>query len=70
MGENTGLCPKLLQGSLVLVGHVRPALWVQVGHQGFHGAREGVQRMLDAVTLATNCGLPSIEVIGVHGGKP
>jgi len=51
MGENRGLCPKLLQGSLVLVGHVCHALWVQVLDQGFYGATERVLSMLDAVTL-------------------
>ena len=28
---------------------MRQALWVQFGHQEFHSATEGVQRMLDAV---------------------
>jgi len=33
----------------VLLGHVRHALWVQVGHQGFHGVTERVLSMLEAV---------------------
>src|SRR5713101_7054960 len=34
---------------LVLVGHVRHALWVQVSPQGFQGVTEGVVWLLAAV---------------------
>ena len=39
----------MLRRLLVLLGHVRYALWIQVSHQGFHGVTEGVLSMLDAV---------------------
>src|SRR5262245_42381094 len=35
--------------SLVLWDQLRPALWVQVSHQGFHGATEGMLLILYAV---------------------
>jgi hypothetical protein len=37
--------------SLVLVGHVCPALGVQVSPQGFHGVTEGMLRILYAVVF-------------------
>src|SRR5438105_5338701 len=46
------------------LGHVRPALGIQVGHQGFHSSTKGVQQILDAVVFkgpqhAINSGCPS-----------
>jgi len=35
----------------VLVGHVHPALWIQVSHQEFYGSTERVIPMLDAIVF-------------------
>jgi len=45
-----GIAPRIEQ-LLVLVGHVRHALWVQVLDKGFYGATERVLSMLDAVVF-------------------
>ena len=37
--------------SLMLLGHVRQALRIQVSHQGFHGSTKGVTPMLNAVVF-------------------
>jgi hypothetical protein len=64
--------------SLWCVWHVRQALWVQVGHQGFHGSTKGVERMLDAVlfkhpqhTIRTGGASHIDSVVGqfIHSGE-
>jgi len=62
----------------LLLGHVRHALGVQVLGQGFHGATEGVERILSAVLVqypqhASNIGCASY-IHGsfgqfIHGGE-
>jgi hypothetical protein len=64
--------------SLVLLGHVRPALGVQVLDKGFDGTTERVLSLLNAVLFkrpqhAINIGCPS-DIDGIfgqfiHGGK-
>jgi len=64
--------------SLVLLGHVRHALWVQFLDKRFHGATEGVEWMLHAVLFkqpqhAINIGGTS-HIHGIfgqfiHGGE-
>ena len=62
----------------MLVGHVRHALWVQVGHQGCHGVTERVLSMLEAVLF--KCPQHTIHIggsshihgsfgQGIHGGE-
>jgi len=64
--------------SLVLLGHVRHALWMQISPQGFHGATEGVQRMLEAVlfqqpqhAIDIGCAAYIHGIFGqfIHGGE-
>jgi hypothetical protein len=64
--------------SLLLLGHVRHALGVQVSHQGFHGSAKGMLPMLYTVVFqqpqhAINIGCAS-HIYGsfgqfIHGGK-
>src|SRR2546426_1707191 len=68
----------MLGQSFVLLGHVRPALWVQVSHQGFYCSTKGVTPMLNAVVFqqpqhAINIGYAS-DIHGlfgqcIHGGE-
>jgi hypothetical protein len=60
------------------VWHVRQALWVQIGHQGFRGSTKGVERMLDAVLFKQPqhaidiCFATHIDGIGgqfIHGSE-
>jgi hypothetical protein len=64
--------------SLVLVGHVRHALGVQVLDQGFHSSAQGMLPILDAVLFkqpqhAVNIGCPSHihRIFGqfIHGSE-
>ena len=57
--------------SLLLLGHVRHALWVQVSHQGFHGSTKGMLPILYAVLFqqpqhAINIACPS-HIDGIFG---
>jgi len=69
---------QMLGQSLMLLGHARHALWIQISHKGFHGATEGVPRILYTVLFkqpqhAINIGRASDihSIFGqfIHGGE-
>jgi hypothetical protein len=39
----------MLGQALLLLGHVRHALWIQVSHQGFHGSAKGMLSIFYAI---------------------